>query len=341
MTMKQSVLETTARALAAKGKGLLAADESFPTIKKRFEALGIVSTEETRRAYRELLFTTGGIEEFISGVILFDETIRQKAGDGRSFVEVLKGKGIIPGIKVDKGTVSMPGFPGEKITAGLDGLGERLAEYRDLGAGFAKWRAVITIGPGTPTRANIIANAHGLALYAALSQEAGLVPVVEPEVLMDGDHDITRCEEATEDALANLFSALRQYRVKLEGMLLKPNMVLPGKKSPLQSSVEEVAETTLRCLRKTVPAAVPGIMFLSGGQSPEQATLHLNAMNKMGPHPWEIGFSYARALQEPPMKTWKGSAANVAAAQIQFYHRARCNSEARFGKYSGQMESTA
>jgi len=339
--MKQSVLETTARALAAKGKGLLAADESFPTIKKRFEALGIVSTEETRRAYRELLFTTGGIEEFISGVILFDETIRQKAGDGRSFVEVLKGKGIIPGIKVDKGTVSMPGFPGEKITAGLDGLGERLAEYRDLGAGFAKWRAVITIGPGTPTRANIIANAHGLALYAALSQEAGLVPVVEPEVLMDGDHDITRCEEATEDALANLFSALRQYRVKLEGMLLKPNMVLPGKKSPLQSSVEEVAETTLRCLRKTVPAAVPGIMFLSGGQSPEQATLHLNAMNKMGPHPWEIGFSYARALQEPPMKTWKGSAANVAAAQIQFYHRARCNSEARFGKYSGQMESTA
>ena len=339
--MKQSALETTARALAAKGKGLLAADESFPTIKKRFEALGMESTEESRRAYRELLFTTRGIEEFISGVILFDETIRLKAGDGRSFVEVLKSKGIIPGIKVDKGTVSMPGFPGEKITAGLDGLGERLAEYRDLGAEFAKWRAVITIGPGTPTRANIIANAHGLALYAALSQEAGLVPVVEPEVLMDGDHDITRCEVATEDALSNLFSALREYRVRLEGMLLKPNMVLPGKKCSQQSSVEEVAEATLRCLKKTVPAAVPGIMFLSGGQTPEQATAHLNAMNKMGPHPWEISFSFARALQEPPMKTWKGSAANVAAAQKQFYHRARCNSEARFGKYSAQMESAA
>jgi fructose-bisphosphate aldolase class I len=339
--MKQSVLETTARALAAKGKGLLAADESFPTIKKRFEALGIESTEETRRAYREMLFTTKGIEEFISGVILFDETIRQKAEDGRSFVEVLKNKGIIPGIKVDKGTVSMPGFPGEKITAGLDGLGERLNEYRDLGALFAKWRAVITIGPGTPTPANITANAHGLALYASLSQEAGLVPVVEPEVLMDGDHDITRCEEATEAALVAVFSALREYRVRLEGMLLKPNMVLAGKKSLKRSSVEEVAETTLHCLRKTVPAAVPGIMFLSGGQSPEQATEHLNAMNRMGPHPWEIGFSYARALQEPPMKTWMGSAANIAAAQRLFYHRAKCNSEARYGRYTGQMELAA
>jgi len=337
--MTQSTLEATVRALAAKGKGLLAADESFPTIKKRFESLGIESTEESRRAYREMLLTTMGIEEFISGVILFDETIRQKAGDGRSFVEVLKSKGIVPGIKVDKGTVSMPGFPGEKFTAGLDGLGERLAEYRKLGALFAKWRAVITIGPGMPTQANIIANAHGLALYAALSQEAGLVPVVEPEVLMDGDHDIARCEEATEASLVAVFSALRQYRVKLEGMLLKPNMVLPGKKSPKQPSVEEVAETTLRCLRKTVPAAVPGIMFLSGGQGPEQATLHLNAMNKMGPHPWELGFSYARALQEPPMKTWKGSAANIPAAQRQFYHRARCNSEARYGRYSEQMES--
>lgn len=334
-------LESTARALAAKGKGLLAADESFPTIKKRFEALGIESTEETRRAYREMLFTTAGIEEFISGVILFDETIRQKAGDGRSFVDVLKGKGIIPGIKVDKGTVSMPGFPGEKFTAGLDGLGERLAEYRDLGAAFTKWRAVITIGPGMPTRENITANAHGLALYAALAQDAGLVPVVEPEVLMDGDHDIARCEEATEAALAAVFSALREYRVKLDGMLLKPNMVLPGKKSPKQSSVGEVAEATLRCLRRTVPAAVPGILFLSGGQTPEQATAHLNAMNRMGPHPWEIGFSYARALQEPPMKTWKGSTTNVLAAQRQFYHRARCNSEARYGRYSERMEMAA
>ncbi|HSB33741.1 MAG TPA: class I fructose-bisphosphate aldolase, partial [Nitrospirota bacterium] len=255
--------------------------------------------------------------------------------------EVLRSKGIIPGIKVDKGTVSMPGFPGEKFTAGLDGLGERLAEYRDLGAAFTKWRAVITIGPGMPTRANILANAHGLALYAALAQDAGLVPVVEPEVLMDGDHDIARCEEATEEALAAVFSSLREYRVKLEGMLLKPNMVLPGKKSPKQSSVGEVAETTLRCLRKTVPAAVPGIMFLSGGQSPEEATEHLNAMNRMGPHPWEISFSYARALQEPPMKTWRGSAANVAAAQRQFYHRAKCNSEARYGRYTAMMEKAA
>lgn len=334
-------LETTARALAAKGKGLLAADESFPTITKRFEALGIESTEETRRAYREMLFTTPGIEEFISGVILFDETIRQKAGDGRSFVDVLKSKRIIPGIKVDKGTVSLPGFPGEKITSGLDGLSERMAEYRDLGAAFTKWRAVITIGPGMPTRADIIANAHGLALYAALAQDAGLVPVVEPEVLMDGDHDIIRCEEATEAALAEVFSALREYRVKLEGMLLKPNMVLPGKKSPKQTSVDEVAEATLRCLRKTVPAAVPGIMFLSGGQTPEQATERLNAMNRMGPHPWELGFSYARALQEPPMRTWKGSAANVAAAQRQFSHRARCNSEARYGRYTVTMEKAA
>jgi fructose-bisphosphate aldolase class I len=288
-----------------------------------------------------MLFTTTEIEEFISGVILFDETIRQKARDGRSFVEVLKCKGIIPGIKVDKGTVSMPGFDGEKITAGHDGLSERLTEYRDLGAAFTKWRAVITIGPGLPTRANILANAHGLALYAALSQEAGLVPVVEPEVLMDGDHDITRCEEATESALAAVFSALRDYRVKLEGMLLKPNMVLPGKKFPKRVPVEEVAEATLRCLKKTVPVAVPGVMFLSGGQSPEQATLHLNAMNRMGPHPWEIGFSYARALQEPPMKTWQGLAANMAAAQKQFYHRAKCNSEARYGRYSGQMELAA
>jgi fructose-bisphosphate aldolase class I len=337
--MKNRELETTARTLAAKGKGLLAADESFPTIKKRFEALGIESTEETRRAYREMLLTTMGIEEFISGVIMFDETIRQKAGDGRSLVEVLKSKGIIPGIKVDKGTASMPGFTGEKITAGLDGLGERLNEYRDLGAGFAKWRAVITIGPGMPSRANIAANAHGLALYAALSQEAGLVPVVEPEVLMDGDHDISRCEEATEAALDAVFSVLREYRVKLDGMLLKPNMVLPGKKSPKQSSVEEVAEATLRCLRKTVPAAVPGIMFLSGGQSPEEATLRLNTMNRMGQHPWEISFSFARALQEPPMKIWKGSAANIAAAQRQFYHRAKCNSAARYGRYTELLES--
>ncbi|MGE5174335.1 MAG: class I fructose-bisphosphate aldolase [Betaproteobacteria bacterium] len=339
--MTSMELEATARSLVAKGKGLLAADESFPTIEKRFAALGIPSTEETRRAYRETLFTTLGIEEFISGVIMFDETIRQKSNDGRPFVDVLSRKGIIPGIKVDKGTVAMPGFPGEKITAGLDGLRERLKEYRDLGARFAKWRAVITIGSGIPSQGNIAANAHGLALYAALSQEAGLVPVVEPEVLMDGDHDIRRCEEATEAALAAVFSALREYRVALEGMLLKPNMVLSGKQSPKQASVDEVAESTIRCLKRAVPAAVPGIVFLSGGQSPEQATEHLNAMNKMGHHPWEISFSFARALQDPVLKTWKGTPANVGAAQRQFHHRAMCNSAARYGRYSEQMEKAA
>ncbi len=339
--MTSMELEATARSLVAKGKGLLAADESFPTIKKRFAALGIASTEETRRAYRETLLTTEGIEEFISGVIMFDETIRQKSNDGRSFVDVLNRKGVIPGIKVDKGTVAMPGFPGEKITAGLDGLRERLKEYRDRGARFTKWRAVITIGTGIPSQGNISANAHGLALYAALSQEAGLVPVVEPEVLMDGDHDIRRCEEVTEATLAAVFSALREYRAALEGMLLKPNMVLPGKQSPKQASVDEVAEATIRCLKRTVPAAVPGIVFLSGGQSPEQATEHLNAMNRMGPHPWEISFSFARALQDPVLKTWKGSAANVGAAQRQFHHRAMCNSAARYGKYSEQMEKAA
>lgn len=339
--MNISELESTAKALVAKGKGLLAADESFPTIQKRFAALNIESTEETRRAYREMLFTTPGIEDFISGVIMFDETIRQKAGDGTPFVNILAGEGIIPGIKVDKGTVAMPGFPGEKITAGLDGLRERLSEYRDMGARFTKWRAVITIGSGIPTRACIDANAHALALYAALSQETGLVPVVEPEVLMDGDHDIERCAEATVAALSGVFPVLREYRVALEGMLLKPNMVLPGKQSPKQASVAQVAETTMRSLRRVVPAAVPGIVFLSGGQSPELATEHLNAMNALGPHPWEVGFSFARALQDPAMKTWKGMAANVPAAQRQFYHRAKCNSAARYGRYSDQMEMAA
>ncbi len=339
--MKHTQLEPTARALVAKGKGLLAADESFPTIKKRFAALDIESTEETRRVYRELLFTTKGIAEFISGVIMFDETLRQKARDGTRFVDLLTRKGIIPGIKVDKGTVDMPGFPGEKITSGIDGLRERLAEYKELGAGFTKWRAVITIGSGIPTRACINANAHSLALFAALSQEAGLVPVVEPEVLMDGDHDIQRCAETTVAVLASVFSALREYRVKLEGMLLKPSMVVPGKQSARQEKAAEVAESTLHCLGQVVPAAVPGIMFLSGGQSPEQATERLNAMNTRGPHPWEIGFSFARALQEPAMETWKGSSANVLAAQQQFYHRARCAGAARYGTYSNQMEKRA
>ena len=339
--MKHPELETTAHDLVTKGKGLLAADESFPTIQKRFTALGIESNEESRRAYRDMLFAIPGIEEFISGVIMFDETIRQKANNGMPFVDLLKQKGIIPGIKVDKGTISMPGFPEEKITAGLDGLGERLKEYRDMGARFAKWRAVITIGSGIPTHFCIDANAHALALYAALSQEAGLVPVVEPEVLMDGGHDILRCEEVTLTTLATVFEKLRDYRVSFEGMLLKPNMVLSGKQSPTQASVSQVAETTIRTLKRTVPAAVPGVVFLSGGQSAEMATKHLNAMNTMGAHPWEISFSFARALQDPALKAWKGTASNVAAAQKQFYHRAKCNSAARYGKYTEHDEKAA
>jgi fructose-bisphosphate aldolase class I len=331
-------LEATARSLVAKGKGILAADESPPTIQKRFAALNIEASEENRRAYREALFTTSGIEEFISGVILFDDTIRQKAADGRSFVDVLTSKGIIPGIKVDKGTIAMPGFPGEKITAGLDRLRERLKEYRDLGARFAQWRAVITIGHGTPTRSNINSNAHALALYAALSQEAGLVPIVEPEVLMDGDHDIERCEVATLATLVNVFHELSEYKVSLEGMLLKPNMVLAGKKSLKQASVGQVAEATLRTLRRAVPAAVPGMVFLSGGQRPELATENLNAMNALGLQPWEISFCFGRAMQGQALKTWNGSPANVAAAQTLFHHRAKCNGAARYGRYSDAME---
>jgi fructose-bisphosphate aldolase, class I len=340
-TMKTGELETTARTLVAKGKGILAADESHPTIQKRFAALGIESTEENRRAYRELLFTTPGIEEYISGVILFDETIRQKAADGRPFVDVLNSKGVIPGIKVDKGTIAMPGSPDEKITAGLDGLRERLKDYREIGARFAKWRAVITIGPGLPTRSNINANAHALAQYAALAQEAGLVPIVEPEVLMDGGHDLERCEEVTLETLVHVFEQLRTYNVALEGMLLKPNMVIAGKKSAKQAGVGEVAEATLRTLRRAVPAAVPGIVFLSGGQSPELATEHLNAMNALGAQPWEISFSYGRALQEHSLKAWKGLPANVAAAQKLLLHRAKCNGLARFGKYFEGMEKAA
>jgi fructose-bisphosphate aldolase class I len=339
--MKGTELESIARALVARGKGLLAADESFPTIQKRFAALNIPSNEETRRAYRELLFTTAGVEAFISGVIMFDETIRQNASDGKSFVDLLNRKGIIPGIKVDKGTIDMPGFPGEKLTAGLDGLRERLNEYRDIGARFTKWRAVITIGSGIPTGANIDANARLLAHFAALSQEAGLTPVVEPEVLMDGDHNIEQCEEVTVSVLASVFSELRSYRVNLEGMLLKASMVLPGKQSPKQAKADEVAERTIKTLRRTVPAALPGIVFLSGGQSPEQATRHLNAMNQIGGLPWEISFSFARALQDPALKTWMGTPSNAAAAQRTFYHRAKCNSEARFGTYSEEAEKAA
>jgi len=339
--MARGELESVARSLVPKGKGILAADESAGTIKRRFEGIKLESTEENRCAYREMLFTTQGVEEFISGVILFDETVRQKVKDSRSFPEVLSQKGIIPGIKVDKGTIDLPGFPGEKVTEGLDGLRNRLSEYRDLSARFAKWRAVIAIGEGIPTRGCIEANAHALARYAALCQEAGLVPIVEPEVLIDGDHTIERCEEVEEATLKCVFSELLEHRVAFEGMLLKPSMVLSGKECPKQASVEEVARATMRCLRRVVPAAVPGIVFLSGGQSAERATEHLNAMNAMGGHPWEVSFSYARALQDPALKAWKGEAANVPAAQKIFYHRAKCNGAARYGKYTKQMEAMA
>jgi fructose-bisphosphate aldolase class I len=339
--MNKHELESIAQALVPEGKGILAADESFGTIKKRFDSVNVVSTEETRRSYREMLFTTPGVEEFISGVILFDETIRQATQDGTPFPEVLAGKGIIPGIKVDKGAKDLASFPGEKITEGLDGLRERLVEYGDLGARFTKWRAVITIGEGIPTRYCIDANAHALARFAALSQEAGLVPIVEPEVLMEGDHSIQRCEELTTATLKSVFSELQEHRVVLEGMLLKPNMVLPGKACPKQASVGEVAEATVHCLRRVVPAAVPGIVFLSGGQSPEQATRHLNAMNAMGEQPWELSFSYGRALQGPSLRAWKGKASNVAMAQKLFYHRAECNGAARYGRYSEEMEARA
>jgi len=334
-------LESVARSLVAQGKGILAADESSPTIEKRFRGIDLPSTEENRRAYRELLFTTPGIPEFISGVILFDETIRQKARDGTPLPDLLSREGIIPGIKVDTGAKPLAGFPGEKITEGLSGLRERLSEYRELGARFAKWRAVIAIGDGIPTPFCLKANAHALARYAALCQEAGLVPIVEPEVLMDGPHTVERCEEVTTAALSLVFSGLLEHRVALEGTLLKPNMVLSGKECPVQAGVGAVAEATVRTLRRVVPSAVPGIVFLSGGQTPEQATGHLSAMNALGGHPWELSFSYGRALQDPVLKAWKGSPANAAAAQRVFYHRSKCNGAARFGRYTKEMEATA
>ena len=337
--MKTENLESVARKLVAPGKGILAADESSGTIEKRLKSISIPSTEENRRAYREVLFTTKGAGDFISGVILFDETIRQKTRDGRTFVEALEQQGIIPGIKVDKGAKAMANFPGEKITEGLDGLREQLAEYRQLGARFAKWRAVIAIGENIPTRTCIEANAEALARYAALCQEAGVVPIVEPEVLMDGAHTIERHFDVTEQTLRSVFDALAEHRVVLEEMLLKPNMVLSGKECPQQASVEEVAEATVRCMKRVVPAAVPGLVFLSGGQSDQQATEHLNAMNRLEGLPWQLSFSFGRALQAPVLKAWKGEAANVAAAQQAFHHRAWCNSKARFGKYTEDMET--
>ncbi len=333
-----SELENTAKALVANGKGILAADESFGTIKRRFNALDIESTEEHRRAYRDMLFTTAGIEKFISGVILFDETIRQSTSDGTPFPKLLESRGIIPGIKVDKGAKNMANFPGEKITEGLDGLRDRLKEYYAMGARFAKWRAVITIGEGTPTQTAIDSNAEALARYAALCQENGLVPIVEPEVLMDGDHSIEDTEAVTIATLWSVFTALHHHLVILDEMLLKPNMVVPGEVSSEQASVEEVAKATLRALSKTVPPIVPGIVFLSGGQGPEESTQNLNAMNQMGPHPWKLSFSFGRALQEPAMETWSGEQAHVKQGQDLFYQRAKLNHLAAMGKYSVEME---
>ncbi len=332
-------LADTAEALVAEGRGILAADESTSTIKKRFDSINVESTEETRRAYRELLFTTDGAEEFISGVILYDETIRQATADGKPFPKVLADKGIIPGIKVDSGAKDFAGFPGEKVTEGLDGLRERLAEYRELGAGFAKWRAVITIGDSIPTGACVDANAHALARYASLCQEADIVPIVEPEVLMDGSHSIETCWEVTAATLEAVYHALHDQRVFLEGTLLKPNMVLPGKDCPTQAGAEEIAEATVGCFLTVVPAAVPGIVFLSGGQTAEEATERLNAMNAMGQFPWELSFSYGRALQAPVLEAWRGDAANAAAAQKAFHHRSKLNGAARFGTYSREMEA--
>jgi fructose-bisphosphate aldolase, class I len=340
--MNLQELEKTARALVAPGKGILAADESFGTIGKRFEAVGIESSEENRRQYREMLFTTPGIGEYLSGVILFDETIRQEASDGRPLSKVLEEQGIIPGIKVDKSTVNMPLSPDEKFTQGLDGLAERLAEYRELGARFTKWRAVITIGEGIPTRSCVEANAEALAMYAAFAQDHDLVPIIEPEVLIDGDHSIERCYEVTEWTLHETFDEVHEHGVELSGLLLKPNMVISGKNAPEQAGVEQVARATVECLLRTVPPAVPGIVFLSGGQTDLQATQHLNSMNSLYEGlPWELSFSYARALQGQPMELWGGSTDKVEAAQKAFAHRAKMNSAARNGRYSEKLEQEA
>jgi fructose-bisphosphate aldolase, class I len=331
-------MQETAKALVARGKGILAADESSPTIEKRFKTIGVSSTEENRRTYRNLLFTTPGLGSYISGVILFDETLRQAGPDGRSFTEVLKAQGIIPGIKVDKGTKPLAGFPGDKITEGLDGLRERFAEYSKLGAQFSKWRAVFTIGPNMPSANCIDSNAEALGRFAALSQEAGLVPIVEPEVLMDDDRPLEPHLAVTEAALNAVFQALQRHHVQLEAMLLKPNMVVPGKGCPQQVGDEQIADATLTCMRRHVPAAVPGIVFLSGGQSAIAATERLNEMNRRGNAPWQLSFSYGRALQAPALSAWKGRAENMAAAQAALEHRARCNSAARSGSYTSGME---
>jgi fructose-bisphosphate aldolase class I len=339
--MDKALLSKTAAAMVAKGKGILAADESSGTCEKRFQTVNVACTEENRRAYRGLLFGTPGIEQFLSGVILFDETARQKADDGSTFPAYLAKKGIIPGIKVDKGTVDLPLAPGEKVTEGLDGLSQRLNEYFKMGCRFAKWRAVITIGSGIPTHACLYANAHVLARYAAACQAASIVPMIEPEVLLDGEHSIERCEEVTEATLRATYAAVAAYNVHLEYLILKTSMVVSGKGNARQAGPDEVAERTLRVLKRTVPAAQPGIVFLSGGQSDESATAHLSAMAATKNLPWPLTFSYSRALQNPALNTWRGQAGNVAAAQKAFHHRAHMNSLACQGKWRPELEKQA
>jgi fructose-bisphosphate aldolase, class I len=336
--MTEKSLAVTARALVAPGKGILAADESDGTIKKRFDTIGVESTEENRRAYRDLLFTTPGAEEHISGVILFDETIRQSSADGTPFPQLLDSKGVIPGIKVDKGAKPLALAEGETITEGLDGLRDRFEEYRELGARFAKWRATYSIAEDLPSEYCVWVNAHALARYAALSQEAGLVPIVEPEVLQDGEHTIEESAKATGRVLQAVYQELHDQRVDFAGTLLKPNMVLSGYSASNRAGIGEVADATLEVLYKHVPASVPGIVFLSGGQTDEDATAHLNAMNGRGPHPWQLSFSYGRALQAPALKSWGGEEANVQAAQEAYAHRAKMNGLARSGDYSTDLE---
>jgi fructose-bisphosphate aldolase class I len=339
--MAAQELHEIARALVAPGKGILAADESDGTIKKRFDSIDVESTEENRRAYRDMLFTTSGAAEYISGVILFDETIRQKSADGTPFPELLRSQGIIPGIKVDAGAKPLALAEDETITEGLDGLRRRLEEYRSLGAQFAKWRATYTIGPNLPSEYCVWTNAHALARYAALCQEAGIVPIVEPEVLQDGDHTLEQSRKATGRVLQAVYTELHDQRIDYAGTLLKPNMVLSGYSAQNRASVEEVADATLACFYEHVPAAVPGIVFLSGGQTDEDATAHLNAMNAKGPHPWQLSFSYGRALQAPALKAWSGKPENVEAGQRAYYHRAKMNGAARTGMYAPEMEREA
>ena len=339
--MDKALLSKTAAAMVAKGRGVLAADESSGTCEKRFKTVGVECTEESRRTYRNLLFSTPGAEQYLSGVILFDETARQKAVDGMLIPQYLAKKGIIPGIKVDKGIVNIPFTREEKVTEGLDGLQKRMKEYFDLGCRFAKWRAVITIGADIPTHTCLYANAHALARYAAICQEASIVPMIEPEVLLDGSHSIERCEEVTEATLRATYAAMAAYNVSIEHLILKTSMVVSGKESSRQAGVDEVAERTVRVLKRTVPAAQPGIVFLSGGQSDEAATAHLNAMAAMKGLPWPLTFSYSRALQNPALKAWRGQAGNVAAAQKAFHHRAQMNGLAAQGKWRAELERQA